>query len=425
MVSKFIPKNAAKAIYKHYDLLSSACINHSGILSFTEDEKILEELKSQKLLYVLDENLEYRLNGKVRTLIEYLEGHFRFHQRHGLIAENLEALKEAIAKYNRIYHKADLRSRSHAVDEVRDYIFDLTDNLHDSIISFYHLVDEDYSLVSDIDEKLYQMNRCSAELGKINEIFKRLTVGKLEEEFQSDDPTINRLIFKDLSKIVAVGINELSVLSDKVVKRIDKLNQEKQSLKHNHLIDIFAKNYEDKPDFIPNIDSYDIPDKFMDCEPLELCYLPDLSPSAEDIPDIYREYAAEIALSEHNIKEKISPEKSPEFRDNRGQTVKPEKTEIEKRVDSFVQATLSRKVTKDLSASLGYKLLKIDELDISLVDWIYILMLRYLELPAVVRVQIVLEPIKLSLHPTFSGNIFFNDIVFKKKNSFSHVKQSS
>ena len=96
MAAKFLPKSAAKAIYTHYDLLSSACINNSGVISITEDKKTLEELSAQKILSVLDENLEYRMNSKVRALIDYVEGHFRFRQRHGAIEEIIDDLKEAI-----------------------------------------------------------------------------------------------------------------------------------------------------------------------------------------------------------------------------------------------------------------------------------------------------------------------------------------
>ena len=66
MAAKFLPKSAAKAIYTHYDLLSSACINNSGVISITEDKKTLEELSAQKILSVLDENLEYRMNSRFR-----------------------------------------------------------------------------------------------------------------------------------------------------------------------------------------------------------------------------------------------------------------------------------------------------------------------------------------------------------------------
>ena len=72
MAAKFLPKSAAKAIYTHYDLLSSACINNSGVISITEDKKTLEELSAQKILSVLDENLEYRMNSKVLMISKKL-----------------------------------------------------------------------------------------------------------------------------------------------------------------------------------------------------------------------------------------------------------------------------------------------------------------------------------------------------------------
>lgn len=422
MAAKFLPKSAAKAIYTHYDLLSSACINNSGVISITEDKKTLEELSAQKILSVLDENLEYRMNSKVRALIDYLEGHFRFRQRHGAIEEIIDDLKEAIEKYNRIYHKEDLRARNRALSEVRDYVGDLFDILQEIIESFYHLVDEDYSLVSDIEEKLHQMHRCSDELGKINEIFKRLTVGRLEEEFQSDDPVINRLLFKSISSKVSEGLNEISVLSDKIVKRIDKLNQEKQVQERNHLIDLFAEVYADRPDFSPNLDSYWIPEKFWVPEQLKLSYMPELTTTNENIPDYYREYAADILNTTPAVTEKKSPEDSPQVKDGRGGRFRLDKTELEKKVDYFMQAVLSDKITTSLSARQGYELLKIKDMQLSLADWIYIVMIGYSELPLESSRRIIMEPVRVDIHPTFSGNLFFSDLIFKKKDSSLKTK---
>lgn len=415
MTTKFTPKNAVKAIHTHYDSLASACINSSGVMSFAEEPKTIEELTAQKLLSMIDVDHEYFINGKVRALVNYLEGHFLFRQRHREIEDNLDDLKEAVAKYNRVYHKGDVRAREKALTEIRDYQQYLYDLLEDIIISFYHLVDEDYSLVSDLDEKIHQMHRCSDELTKINEIFRRLTVGKFEEEFQSEDPTINRIIFKSISKKVSEGINEIAILSEKIVKRIDKLNQEKKLKARNHLIDMFAELYTDRPDFVPNVDSYYIPGNFSIAQRLDISFNPELTTSTENIPDFYRECAAQSLYSNPKVTDRKEPENSPEFKDARGGIFRHEKSELEQKIDYFMQAVISEKVTGSISARQGYTLLKIEELNISLVDWLYIVFIGFTELPPEKVENIIMEPVKVNLHPAYDGNQFYKDFIFKKR----------
>ena len=415
MSSKFIPKNAVRAIYNHYELLAQACLNNSGAISITEDKKALSELSAQKLLTVLDENLEYRMNSKVRALIDYLEGHMRFRQRHGDIEEIIDDLKEAVAKYNRTYHKGDLRNTNRAYSEVRDYVGDLFDAIDEIIISFYQLIDEDYSIVSDIDEKLHQMHRCTDELGKINEIFRRLTVGSIEEEFHSDDPLINRLLYKNISTKISVSLSEITVLGEKIVKRIDKLNQEKKILERNHLIDFFAEIYADRADFTPNIDSYSLPPQFTFAAPMAICFTPELNTQNDGIPDYYRTYAAETLNEVPKTKAPPPSSINPEITDKRDRTFRLNKSIIEKQVDYFLQAVLSEQVKESLSASRGYTLLKIAMLKISLEDWMYMLIIGYQELPASVSSKIVIDPVLVNIHPTYTGNQFFKDLVFRKK----------
>ncbi len=415
MAGKFNPKNAVRAIYTHYELLSAACLRNSGAISDTEDKKTLDELYSQKLLTVIDDNHEYRMNSKVRALIDHLEGHFRFRQRHGEIEEIIDDLKEAVEKYNRIYHKGDLRAKSRAFSEVNDYGADLIDELQDNIYAFYHLVDEDYSIVSDIDEKLRQMERCQKELEKINEIYSRLTVGRLEEEFISDDPLINRLIFKSLSRRIAEGLNEISILSSKIVSRMSSLQNQKQLLKRNHLIDTFVELYTDRPDFKPDIDSYWITPKLAIAEPMELAFTPELTESSSDIPDYYRKFAAETLKEAPKIAVRPDPDKGPEVRDARDSTFRLDKSIIEKHVDYFMQAVLSDKVTREISALQGYHLLKIEDIKISPEDWMYIVLIGYQELPSDISQKIIMEPVLVNYHPTFTGNQFFSDLIFRKR----------
>jgi len=82
-----------------------------------------------------------------------------------------------------------------------------------------------------------------------------------------------------------------------------------------------------------------------------------------------------------------------------------------------MQAVLSDKVTASLSARRGYELLKIKDMHLSLADWIYIVMIGYSELPLESSRKIIMEPVRINVHPTFSGNLFFSDLIFKKKDA--------
>ena len=110
------------------------------------------------------------------------------------------------------------------------------------------------------------------------------------------------------------------------------------------------------------------------------------------------------------------------MKDGRGGRFRLDKTELEKKVDYFMKAVLSDKVTTSLSARQGYELLKIKDMQLSLADWIYIVMIGYSELPLESSRRIIMEPVRVDIHPTFSGNLFFSDLIFKKKDSSLKTK---
>ena len=213
MASKFKPHLAIKALDKYYEIISKSCVENSGQVVYDgENANAIEAFTAQKLVSTLDDNLGIRVHSKVRSLIDYLEGHYRFRERHGAVAGLIDDLEFNIQSYKEVINNRIKADKNQYLDNVRDVVADLIDMLKEIIESYNYIVHDDFSIASDINERIRQTVRCKDELVKINEVYEQLTLDKLEsgmvELNESQDLT---LIYKDNSASIMKDVTKFYV----------------------------------------------------------------------------------------------------------------------------------------------------------------------------------------------------------------------
>ncbi|TOB85949.1 hypothetical protein CGJ96_24370, partial [Vibrio parahaemolyticus] len=66
--------------------------------------------------------------------------------------------------------------KQHYLDEIREITVEINDALVETVSSFHRIVADEFSMVTDVDDKIRQIGRCKLEIGRINSIFEHLSV---------------------------------------------------------------------------------------------------------------------------------------------------------------------------------------------------------------------------------------------------------
>ena len=413
MASKFKPHLAIKALDKYYEIIAKSCVENSGQVVYDgENANAIEAFTAQKLVSTLDDNLGIRVHSKVRSLIDYLEGHYRFRERHGAVAGLIDDLEFNIQSYKEVINNRIKADKNQYLDNVRDVVADLIDMLKEIIESYNYIVHDDFSIASDINERIRQTVRCKDELVKINEVYEQLTLDKLEG-YVGTNLDLQTLLLKILSKEISRGLNELSGINDKLVERLNKLNRDKEIAHRNHLIDDFAQRYHDNPKYLPNLTGRVLPQELMIVEPFAIKGYASL----DSIEPLYQDKLAQIALDTIKTGDKVEPKRrvTTEVTDARSATYKIETDPINTKLDYLFQAVLSPDFKQNLSAREIYKALNVE---IPLDDWLLLVMNRSSALKGEIRRFAIYKEKSEKMLP-FDGNTEVIDIIFVKDNQFA------
>jgi hypothetical protein len=402
-------KAAIRALNRHVEIVDESCYVARGqIEDSPENELVINSLSKNRLAYYLDESLGVQLHSKVRGLLDHVTSRHRFRERHGAFSGLIEDLENTIQSYKQIKTRR-YSDGERFFDEIRETVMEIMDTLTDTVNMFHHIIGDEFSVVSDIDEKIKQTTRCKEEITKLNQVFNQLSVNKMNR-WVGVDLQLERLLMKVLKAHVDKCLKDLAASNRKLVKMLDKLMKDKSAQRLNNLIDSFHSMYTSEPGYRPDISSFlNLPVCVSIAEKLPLGGYADLD-SARD-----EEYLIEVSLSV--LKKSTISTKQPDIEDGnvniadgRGEEIDEEIDPLIENVEFFFDALFDNDHYQDLSAMNAYHQLNVDS---SVEDWMLMVTSYYeAQRKSVLKVAKV-EEIR-EIIPPFDGTLYIKDIIFRK-----------
>lgn len=358
-------KAAIGAIHRHVDTITDICYMSQGQIEENGDnDTLIGALQKNKLAYPIDGVAGYQLHGKVRGLFDHVTRRHRYRESHGRLAGLLDDLDNAIVSYRHAKLKAN-SDTDYMLSEVREVVMDIMDTLSDTVEMFANVVNDEFSVVTDVNERIRQTKRCLSDISKINTIFESLGIDKMSQ-WVDIDLSLEQLLMKVLKAHVDACLNDLSASSRKLNAMLAKLITSKQHQQNNRIIDAFSGKFRKDPGYRPSIESLEnVPDCFAMAEALQMGSFPNVE-SQRDEQTLIK--IAQDAL----LKAEFKPEQSPS--DDSSPTINSLDNEEDEVIDPFVEyvelffdALLAENGPEVLSALKAYELLEVDG---EIEDWL-------------------------------------------------------
>ena len=409
MAHKESAKTAFNILSKNFDLIEKACYENNGDIALSDDLSLdfIDALVRNRLAYYIEGELYVRIHSKVRALVDHVSSRFRFREKHGEFASLLDTLDFALESYHRQKRKVGSEASLKAFDELREVVMDITELLSETVSMYNHFVLDDFSTASDIDERIYQTERCKNELKKINEIFAHLSVSYLIK-CTASDPLVDHLLLKVFKRHLDSSLKELNNVNQKLIERLEKLHFDKHIKRLNLVLDDFAKRYADNPAYKPDFSKVPVLPSLCLTEKLPLNSYADFASPRQD----YQESLALIAKDSA----KKSQEKPPVAKtldsviDSRKEEIAVKQDPNETSLNYLFEAVLSDDFKHSVSARECYKIFNVN---MKMSDWLFMVMNAAMAQRRSISRHAKYQEIYTIKEP-FDGTKFIYDIVFIK-----------
>jgi len=402
---------AIGALNRHVEALDSACFDQRGVIEETPDNATaIVALSKNRLAYPLEDSLAYQIHGKVRHLFDHVTNRHRYRRSHGRFASTLEDLDSSIHSYRHALGK-NMQDCEHFMGEIQENVMELEDAITDTVNMFHNIVNDEFSVVVDIGERIRQTKRCLDEISMINNVFESLGVSKMRE-WVGADLQLEKLLMKKLKRHVDISMRDLASSNRKLQEMLSKFIKDKQSQKLNGLIDFFHNQFIKDPGFDPNIDDVE--------------YLPSCASFATPIPfggyvnldspidtELLQDMSVNAILkAEKHVEKTVDEEIIEDVVDNRNDTMVEQVHPSIQHVEDFYEA-LNSGLYPSLSAMDAYHMLKVEETP---EDWMILIVSYYIAQQkdidkkfAVLESSSIIEP--------YNGTKYVSDIRFNKRQS--------
>ncbi len=198
-----------------------------------------------------------------------------------------------------------LKDRKHYEFEAQEVVADLIDALRMITHRFAGYVRNEFSMVSNLVQRIKENQRAIDEAARLNDLFATITPAELSE-LAGSDPTLSRLLKHLLGRAVRQCAEELHDALHKLRENLARLEADKKYQRQNELIDSMLQHYQRNPGYQPTVEQYQhLPKLFAMVDPFKLYAHPPIDSPTE-------EYAlAELAQAALNrVKAANKPERS-------------------------------------------------------------------------------------------------------------------
>lgn len=404
-------KSAIRALSKHIEVVDESCYVTAGQIDDTpENESAITALEKNRLAYYVDDNLGVQVHSKVRSLLDHVTSRYRFREKVGAYSSLIEDLEFSIESYK----KSKIRthtSHEQYFDEIREIVMEIMDMLTDALSMYHHIVSDEFSVVSDIDERIRQTTRCKDECFKLRTTISHLSVVKIRE-WVGTDLLLERLLMKVFKAHLDRSLKDLAATNRKLNSMVEKLQRDKAVRRLNKLIDIFSNKFKEQPGYRPDISGImELPTCASLAERQRLGGYVDTS-SARD-----EELLMDIAL---DTLEKVQPEpnteqpeeNNEEIADARGETLENVLDPLTENVELLFQAITDASYKEDISAMNAYGVLGVEALP---EDWMIMVMSYYEAQKKSISRYVTVEEVRDMVQP-FDGTLYIKDMIFRKGN---------
>lgn len=405
------------AIHQNAAILIDACLTRGGRISEEELEpSTLATLRRHRLVFDVDEDYGHvQVSRVVAELMHHLTQSYKRQLLAGAgsdIVNDLEHITESyrMAEQN---GSADLSLRE---TEARETVASLIELLRQTIRRFTTYIHSDFSMVSDLDQRIHENKRAIDDAKALNQFFDSLKPDYLQK-LAGRSPILQTLLMKLLRRNLDRLRADLIDATHALRTSLARLERDRRVQRYSHLIDDFYQHYLRNPSYQPDPSMLDrvqaVPNCFARSEELRL-------PTRADIQDLtkhdtLRELLAQ-ALERLTPADRVAQEDAGgaivPVTEQRNEVMEEEEDPFTEAIDDFFNAIPALILhTSSVSAMEAHKTLNVDEPgDV----WLLAVRTRYLTLLAdrqsacdflAEHVEHVLEK--------FSGNREVSDIHFR------------
>lgn len=402
-------KSAIGALHRHVETVDDACYLARGQIDETpENDTLITALQRNRLVYPVDGMMSFQVHGKVRGLFDHVTSRYRYRGSHGKFAGLMEDLESAIDSYINAKRK-QFRDREHFFGEVHEVVMDVMDNLSDTVDMFYHVVSDEFSIVSDIDERIRQTKRCLNDISQINTVFESLGVARMQQ-WVNIDLRLEHLLMKVLKAHVDKCLSDLAASSRKLNAMLSKLVKNKQVQHLNNLIDRFSGQFKREPGYRPDISGLEhLPHFFRQADNLAPGGYPnqDSARDQERLIDI-----ASQALKKAGARAVPEADNTPvEITDKLDASQEEVLDPLVENAELFIEALMDEHCPSRITAMEAYVKLAVSA---SEEDWLLTVMSYYTAQKRsldphwqLLRDETVVEP--------FDGTVYVLDLIFERR----------
>lgn len=409
-------KSGFSALLKHHEAIDLACLENGGLIPDIEDNNdVIQALTKRNLGYYAHNSLDVQVHGSVRKLVNHIGKRYNLRKNHAEFAGLIDKLKYSVD----MYHNATKRSRfaedgAQYLNEVREIVFDIQDELTHTIASFSDRIANGFSTIADINLRITESKRCGEEVTLLTQLFSSVQVKDIDLLVNYDE-ALEILLNQELKTHIDKSLIELKEVAKQVLILSAKLVEERIDEEHNTLIDSFYTYYEQYPTFSPDINHMQhIPTCFCMTEKQTLF-------ATADINDVLHQDALEdIAIQIHSEHDTPKPVKEFEKVEVKAQTERHTTEEIdlfEQNIEYVFEALLNTgSDIQKLRGSELFDVLNIAELNESKDDWLLGLIVHYDTQAFAIAKQLKMEVLGYQ-EPLFDGNYHVNEVVFERINA--------
>lgn len=404
-------KRALSALNNHWEMIDTACYEDGGIIPHTEEgEAAAKALLSSRLAYLTDDEAGVQIHSSVKKVLNRATSRIRFREKHGEFSGFIESIDFAIDHYRATKHNEAMHEE--AFDELRDIVVEMMDALSEATSMFHHVVNDEFSTVTDVDSKILQITRCKNEVVRLNDILGKLSVRHLREWVVADI-RLESLIMKRLKASVDEALNDIDSSNRKLVEILLKVQRDKEIKKKNYLIDAAKALFGENGVFAdPLVDPDDIPPALRIGAGLEIGGHPSIYTSFDD------EYLHDIVQAVANQSEKSIPdpkaEESGATEDSRGITKSIEIDEIDETLEDLFSALGAGSITDEITSSVEIR--EKLALDLPVDDWL-MLIATYINAQGKASMSQYQVKYDSVVEMPLSGNLNVTDIKFVRKHA--------
>lgn len=409
-------QKALWALYHHAQLLADACLENRGAIPETaENQQAIEQLRKHRLIFDLDEDRPY---SQVSRVVSDLMHHVtQSYQRQvsnadvsGLV-EELEHIASAYAAATRTGAQADRELREAQAQEL---VANLIDTLRQITQQFTGYILHQFSMVTDLDQRILENKRAITKAQDLNRLFDTLTPNYLAGLAGASD-TLQYLLMKVLRRNLDRMRGDLVDATHGLRENLAKLEKDLDTRCYSSLIDVFLTHYERNPGYTPDPSlvegAVNIPDVCATVAPMDLRAIANIEDASqahsleEIVSGVLRQKVA-------SLNEEGEGAQAPtKVTDSRNDIVEEPQDPFDTALDNLFEALPHLLEVGPTSALEAYRLLDVEHPE---EVWLLAVLQR---LQTLMADMALVPPFELQAHEVerYSGNIEVSDIVFRKE----------